>query len=68
MTCGDSNVAHSSRRRIGLHITADTLGIDPERGIVLAPANDHCDFEIELSGVCGNHVVRLNLADPESTE
>lgn len=54
----------SSNRRIGIRINPGVITITPESGLVLAYADDHCDFEIELSGTCGNHVVRLNLSEP----
>lgn len=34
------------------------------QGIVLAEEGAECDFEIELSGMSGNHAVRLNIAEP----
>lgn len=54
----------SSNRRIGIRIDGRVIVITPESGLTLAYADDHCDFEIELSGTCGNHVVRLNLSEP----
>ncbi len=35
-------------------------------GIALAEPHEECDIEIELSGMGGNHAIRLNLAEPAS--
>ncbi len=63
-------IEHGSRRRIGIRLTANgtehrgEIRIERRVGIALADPNASCDFEIELSGICGNHAIRLNLSEP----
>ncbi len=65
---GDDGETFSSRRRISIHTLDGAIEIMLDsrdtNGLVLAGEDDHCDFEIELSGITGNQVVRLDLADP----
>lgn len=67
----DETETYGSRRHVDLKITAydgGTTGVEVEEmhGAVMASADYECDLEIELRGVCGNHVVRINLSDPHS--
>ncbi len=56
-----------TRRRVEIVIVNTGELVITGKGIALATRETECDFKIELSGLSGNHAVRLNFAEPEVT-
>ncbi len=53
-----------TRRSVAIVIVNPGELVIKGSGISLAVPYTECDFEIELSGISGNHAIRLNLAEP----